>query len=313
MRFSNQLRPVATATVLAAAFYLLAVLVGDSRQIGHALASLTWPQLVMILGLSLFNYALRFLRWHYYVATLGHTIAWRRHLAYYLAGFAFTITPGKAGEAIRSLYLKAHGMSYTESLASFFVERLLDILAIALLAIGGAWFFPNYRLTVWLACLALGVLTWLIAHPKFLLYGLYWTASRITATKLTYSIEKITGLLKASAHLLTPGKLYAGLLIGILAWAAEGFALYLIAKFMGISLTVVIAMSIYAVSTLIGALSFLPGGLGGTEAVMGLLLALAGANSSAAIAVTLLCRLTTLWFAVLIGSTTILGLQLHKA
>ena len=62
------------------------------------------------------------------------------------------------------------------------------------------------------------------------------------------------------------------------------------------------AIGIYAVATLTGvAAVFLPAGIGGMEAVMTTLLVSRGASVSDALIATLLCRLATLWFAVLIG------------
>jgi uncharacterized protein (TIRG00374 family) len=52
---------------------------------------------------------------------------------------------------------------------------------------------------------------------------------------------------------------------------------------------------------LVGALSFLPGGLGGTEASMVALLMLNNVAQSQAVAATVLIRLATLWFAVALG------------
>jgi uncharacterized protein (TIRG00374 family) len=52
---------------------------------------------------------------------------------------------------------------------------------------------------------------------------------------------------------------------------------------------------------LAGAATFVPGGVGGTEVVMGLLLSASGADKSIAIAAPLLSRFATLWFAVLVG------------
>jgi uncharacterized protein (TIRG00374 family) len=62
-------------------------------------------------------------------------------------------------------------------------------------------------------------------------------------------------------------------------------------------------MVIYAATTIAGALSFLPGGLGVTEASMTMLLVHGAAHVDKATAVdaTLLTRLATLWFAVLLG------------
>jgi uncharacterized protein (TIRG00374 family) len=70
---------------------------------------------------------------------------------------------------------------------------------------------------------------------------------------------------------------------------------------MGVDVPAALAVGIYAVSVLVGALSFIPGGLGSTEAVMGLMLGLVGADLTTAVSATLVCRLATLWFAVLLG------------
>ena len=61
------------------------------------------------------------------------------------------------------------------------------------------------------------------------------------------------------------------------------------------------ALPIYAAATLVGAISALPGGLVGTEGSMVALLQQGGLARGAASAGTLLVRLVTLWFAVLIG------------
>ena len=63
-------------------------------------------------------------------------------------------------------------------------------------------------------------------------------------------------------------------------------------------------MVIYAATTIAGALSFLPGGLGVTEGAMTILLGAerrAASTSATALDATLLTRLATLWFAVLLG------------
>jgi uncharacterized protein (TIRG00374 family) len=61
------------------------------------------------------------------------------------------------------------------------------------------------------------------------------------------------------------------------------------------------AAFIYAFAMLAGAVSFLPGGLGGAEAAMLAILEIVGVGHATAVAATLLLRLTTLWFAVGLG------------
>lgn len=61
------------------------------------------------------------------------------------------------------------------------------------------------------------------------------------------------------------------------------------------------ALFIFFFSMLTGAVSFLPGGLGGTESTMVGLLMLNNIVLPQAVAATVLIRLVTLWFAVALG------------
>jgi uncharacterized protein (TIRG00374 family) len=94
----------------------------------------------------------------------------------------------------------------------------------------------------------------------------------------------------------------AGLAVGLVAWGVEAWGLYLVAQVVvPEQLTLAGATGIYAIAIIVGALSFLPGGLGSTEAVMTALLYTHGIPMPQAILLTLVCRLLTLWLAVGIG------------
>jgi uncharacterized protein (TIRG00374 family) len=59
---------------------------------------------------------------------------------------------------------------------------------------------------------------------------------------------------------------------------------------------------IFATSSLVGVLSMLPGGIGAVEAgLTGQFVAIAGLATGVAVALTLVIRLATLWFATLVG------------
>jgi uncharacterized protein (TIRG00374 family) len=98
-------------------------------------------------------------------------------------------------------------------------------------------------------------------------------------------------------------------LLGLLAWFAEGYALYVVLDLMGASTPIYVAAGIYGVSVLAGAVSFVPGGLGGTELVMGSLLVLSGVDAPTAVSAVIICRLATLWFAVAFGLIFVLGIE----
>lgn len=304
-------RPLVLSVLLGIALYATAMIAGDLTAVTGAAAQLGPAGWTLVLGLSLLNYGLRFVRWHRYLARLGEQVPVWRHTAYYFAGFAFTTTPGKAGEAVRSLYLKRHAVRYSHSLSALFVERLLDLMAVGLLALAAAWAFPGARLPVAVAAgLALGALP-LVRHP-LLQTTLGALAARLKSTRGRSLLEHVGAMLHASRRLLDARPLYGGLAVGLLAWGAEAAGFWFILDSMGVAVPFTLAVGIYAAGMLAGALSFIPGGLGSTEAVMVLLLGLAGVDAPTALAATLICRIATLWFAVAIGLLAMAGLEVDS-
>ena len=303
------IRPLLIFIALGVAIYVGVMIATDLSVLTDAalqLAALSWS---LILGCSLINYAVRFLRWHWYLRYLGEQIPWSRHFTYYVAGFAFTTTPGKAGEAIRSLYLNRHGVPWSQSLAALFAERLLDLAAIAILTIAAAWSFSSARWPVAIALIGVLAALTLLHHPR-----LDSLLTRLTTQrnwpKFTRGITHLRALLHDSAQLLQPKPRHLGLLLGLIAWGAEGIGFFVILHALDVPISLGLAIGIYAAGILAGALSFIPGGLGSTEAVMVLLLSLTGVETPTALAATLLCRLATLWFAVVLGLAALGWLEL---
>jgi len=113
VHLERRLRQVALVAALAVIAYLGLAVLSDAATIRDGLHRLGPGQWLALLGLSLLNYALRFLRWHGYLLALGARVGIGRDLLIYVAGFAFTVTPGKAGEAVRSLYLRSAGVPWS--------------------------------------------------------------------------------------------------------------------------------------------------------------------------------------------------------
>ncbi|MDX1498029.1 MAG: lysylphosphatidylglycerol synthase transmembrane domain-containing protein, partial [Salinisphaeraceae bacterium] len=131
---SRWLPAIGASVVFAVLLYLGAVLIANPQATWASISSMPWQTWLLVLLLSLVNYALRFLRWQNYLYRLGHQVPWQRSGLIYLGGFALTTSPGKAGEALRSVYLAADGVPYSRSLAAFFTERLMDTFAMLALA-----------------------------------------------------------------------------------------------------------------------------------------------------------------------------------
>jgi uncharacterized protein (TIRG00374 family) len=298
------LKGVILTTAAAAAAYLATVLWVGRHEVNAALSLVSVDTLIALLALSTMNYALRFLRWHSYLRTLGSSIRIRDNLRIYIAGFALTTTPGKAGEMARSLWLRPYGVPATRSLAAFLAERLQDFLAILLLSSLGASLYGGAK---WLLLMSLGLvaLAFVILYvPAITRWALELISSR--RGRIAMLIRRLAEILILTRACLTPGRFVLGLLIGLGAWSAEAFGFYLMMQALGNPLQLSAAISIYSFSMLAGAVSVMPGGLGGSEATMIVLLRIMSIPLPIAVSGTLLIRLATLWFAVLLGIMALL-------
>ncbi|GAB4346446.1 MAG: lysylphosphatidylglycerol synthase transmembrane domain-containing protein [Gammaproteobacteria bacterium] len=293
-------RAFVVTLALSVAGYLLFTIWGGWREVVAALGALDLVDVLVLLGLSLINYGLRFRRWQRYLTWLGHRLPWRFNLHAYLAGFALTTTPGKAGEALRGMFLKPLGVPYTQSVGALFAERLSDLIAVVLLSLPGLWFYPPGQPWVIAALVVLPLGVWILRREALLQALRTWVQLRGWPRFATFAEHAVETVL-CSGRLLRPAYMTWGLVLGLAAWGAEALAFYYLALQMGLDIALPIAFFIYSFSMLVGAISFLPGGLGSAEIVMALLLVLNGASHAEAASATLVIRLATLWFAVLIG------------
>ncbi|HXT36541.1 MAG TPA: lysylphosphatidylglycerol synthase transmembrane domain-containing protein [Chloroflexota bacterium] len=283
-------------------------LVGDAPNVGVALRRFPLAYVPAVLGLTLWNYALRFGKWHLYLRTLRIPIGFADSLGIFLCGLSMAITPGKAGELLKSVLLRRRvGTPVSVSAPVIFAERLTDGLAMMGLAATGLVLYqqavrPMLALLAVFVIAIVGlqlpavrdrVLPWLQGHPKLAKWG------------------ESMGRLHASARLLlSPPLLLAAVAIGLLSWSGECLAFYLVLHGLGFSggwTLLVQAAFVLAVSTLVGSASLLPGGLGTAEgSAAALLIAVAHTSLADAVAATLIIRLCTLWFGVAVGCTALL-------
>jgi uncharacterized membrane protein YbhN (UPF0104 family) len=298
------LRALALVIVPTVLLYVGMVTLADwpaFHQAVSALPAALWEQVV---ALSLLSYLLRFARWHGFLTALGHRIPLLRDLEIYLAAFALTLTPGKAGETVRSVYLHPFGVPYAHSLGTFVAERLMDLLAVGFLALMAISSLPEYWL--WLVgALACCLTAALLLRSRLLALAAKKLAKGALAQHAASGVTTI-------GFLLSGRRLAWAAPVSLLAWTAQGVSLYLIVQALGHDLPLITLVAIYCLSILAGAASFIPGGLGATEAAIALLLTAAGMDPTDAITASLISRGLTLWLAVGIGVGAMARLALAK-
>jgi len=283
----------------AVVLYLLLAAYADLGEVFQAVAALPPWTVAAALAMALTNYGLRWLRWRNFMHSFGHALHWRTDLTTYLAGFAFTATPGKAGEAARALYLKPHGVPYSRAVGACVAERLLDLATVLAIAGLALFLYADYDWVVLTAAAFLMVGFAFLGRRGGLAALLTWAQMR-AGPRLSAVLAR-GGNTAAAIPSLLHGKLLAsGLMLGLVGWLAEGTGFWLLGTAAGFSLSWAQSVAIYALGLLAGALSFLPGGLVGTEIVMVGLLAAAGPEGSA-VAVVLAARACTLWFSIALG------------
>ena len=307
-------RGIVLLAALAVAVAALVVAWGDAPAVLNALGRFPPLLIVPVVLLTVWNYTLRWLRWNYYLRVLGvHGVSQVSSALVFFSGFAMGLTPGKSGEVTKSYWLREIVGPERAPLARtapiVFAERLVDGIAMLLLATSGLISFQFGALALLgvaaLACLAVGliqarplvhaILNVLEARPR---------SSRLgTILKTVYD---------SARELLTWPRLALAVGIGIVSWAGECLALYVILLGLGARPSLELlnqATFALAAGSLVGSASLLPGGIGAAEGTVAAVLDLvAGQPRDIAAAATLLIRVCTLWFGVALGAGSLLAL-----
>jgi len=295
--------------LLALAILILAMLIysSDPKSIASHLSGVN-PLFYILLPLpGLITSVLRTYRWR---MLLGKDISLKGLFPIQMAGIALSnITPGRLGEPAKALFLKnAEGIRVSKSLQSIIWERILDLTLLLVLAL---LFLTSYLGRLSESILMLGILGvgFVIAVCATMIYGLYNQKAGYfllgLAHKIPYVKKRVTkGFLKSFYE--TDGMsgriLSTTFLLSAVIWMIDSVTYYLAFYALGVTgyslffYATLIAFAIFA-----GLVSFLPGGIGSTEAVLIFVMTLNGVPQSLGAAGALLSRAFSLWMALLIG------------
>ncbi|PKB70469.1 MAG: hypothetical protein BZY87_10070 [SAR202 cluster bacterium Io17-Chloro-G6] len=289
--------------VLTVGLFVAVVGYGDFGGTIDEIGKLPVSYLSAALGLASANYLLRFLRWVFFLRVLKIDAPAGVSALVFLSGLAMSITPGKAGELVKCYLLNSRtGVPVGRSAPVVVIERLTDVISVIVLGLAGFALLPAPVIAV----LAVA----LLVSGAAMMFAVSRRASRLASLPI---LSRWSGLLRDSQEgfreLAAPKVMLTGVIIGVVAWFAEGLALWVILKGIGSEIDLARALPIYSAATLIGAVTALPGGLVGTEGSMLALLQQSGVARAGASAGTVLVRLFTLWFAVAVGLVALLVLR----
>ena len=254
---------------------------------------------VFLLGLTLTNHVIRFLRSRWLLSCLNHDLPVLRYMTYYFFGIAFLATPARVGETIRTFFLRKDGVPYTDSLSILLLERVYDVLAMACLSLLAV----AYVDTIAVIATVLLILSFLLLSTRMdkMLNLLVHVGTRLASSWGRWGFQKIGGLQPTMSILLESPRPMLSLGSGLLGFAVQSAGFYFIVSGLGVDAPFWASIGIYALSVTVGSFSMMPGGLGTTEATMALLLTLIGVTAADTVTVIVISRLTTLWFSVAFG------------
>ena len=278
------------------------ILYGDFNEVLVHISTFPIKYIMAALALTSLNYFLRFLRWEYYLKILQINIPAAESGLIFLSGLGMSLTPWKMGEVLKSYFLqRRHEIPVLITAPVVFMERVTDVLAVICLGfIGIKWLPQPVQIILYAAAFFLTA-SWYFAIK----YG-----DRIINLPVIRRWKHLLETAQQTSHKLnSPKTVLVATTISLLAWASEGTALWIILSGLEAQVNLSSGITIYSVSTLVGALTTIPGGLIGTEGTMVTLIQELGNGKGTAATSTLLVRIVTLWFALLIGMITILYLS----
>ncbi len=298
---SGRTRKIIGVIVLTTIVFAGMALYADVQKLSDALSTYAVSWFLAGLALATANYVLRFVRWQYYLRVLDvRDVPWLESARIFVAGFVMSITPGKVGEVFKSVLLyESRGVPIEHTAPIVVAERLTDLLALVLLAaVGSAALGQGMGSVIIGGALVVGI--WAAcAFQPIGEFGLRIAEKLPVIKKIAPKLRDAYASLR---QLVRPAPFAAATTLSVVSWFMECVSLYLIVRGFGVALGWLESTFIYSAPTILGAVALLPGGVGVTEASMtGLLESLGSMDRPEAIGTTLLVRIATLWWAVLLG------------
>ena len=311
-------------------------------EISGAVKNITPAYIMPVLTIQVGTLLLIAFRWHYLLRKEGHLIGFGKTFAINMAAsYVESVTPSVkfGGEAAKVYLLRKHtGESYSNIAGIMLAIKYLSLipfLFFTALSLCFAWMRFEIPAPVIIAFPLLAVfflVTAVIYHragistntgekdnrtakfsPQELLsvsekecLSLILKKINKIITLIGKKIEKINAFVQRAAaqsrKIINLRERFVLIGISALIWAVYPFKVYLITRMMGIEANIFTITIITFTAYLAGLIPLLPGGLGLFEGSMVLMFTLSGFNAAEGLAVTLISRLVTYWFPLLIAA-----------
>jgi len=257
--------------------------------------------LPLILLVVFSSWLVLFIRWLILLNKHQIQIPLKLNFLIFFAGFTLAISPAKSGELIKSVLLKNKcGISVTKTIPIVFLERFYDIIGTTAVAIMGIAFLG----------LELGIVLAVVPIALFVIFYLFYSERSFNFSlkilnrikplkKFSSNIEESHKIIRHSSDLKTICSCSG---LTIIFRVIEGIAILLVLQALGINFVEFFnLLCMYSASVILGSVSMSPGGLGVTEGSFAGLLTLYELELQTTLAVAVIVRFFTMWFAIVVG------------
>ena len=297
MKFDNRIIWVVIASV---GLYGVFLFFSDFNIISKQISNFKYEFLPLILLLVSISWTPLLVRWQILLKKNDINIPIKKSFLLFLCGMSMSITPGHVGELIKSQLMKTiYNIPRTKTAPIIFVEKFYDLTGAIIASIIGIIILGMDTSLILISVSILIVIIFLIYYRPIFEFIL----KRVTKTKFfsKYS-ENISDSYEIVRNSTTPQISSISFGLSVLYWIIISVAVHFILLSFGIeSISILKTISIYSSSVIIGAISFIPGGLGITEGSLIGLFSLEGIDISLALILSVMIRILTMWYSVSIG------------
>ena len=297
MKFDNRLILVLVAVV---GIYAIFLFVSDYNIISERISNFKVNYLPLILFLVTASWIPLIIKWHFLLKNSEVDVPLTKSIAIFFSGVAFEITPGQIGALIKSQILKtSYNIPRTKTVPIVIVEKVYDLIGAILASVTGIIILG---MEIYLIAIAISVLA-------FIFFFMYHKPAselffnRITKLKFfSKYIENISGFYETVQKSTNVRAATICILLALAYWfMVSAAAYYTLISFDVNILDYLKVLAIYSTSTLLGAISFIPAGIGITEGSIAGLFTLNGIDVSTALILAVMIRIFTLWYSVSVG------------
>ena len=286
--------------VAAIGIYGIFLFLSDFSIILEKISNFKINYLPLILLLVSVSWIPLIIKWHFLLKNSRINVPLTKSIAIFFSGSAFEITPGQIGILIKSQLLKtSSNISRTKTVPIVIVEKIYDLIGAILASVIGIIILGMEFYLIIIAISVLATIFFFMYHRR----SSELVFNRITKLKFFskyidnmsefYEVVKKSTNVKAATICI---------LLALTYWfIISAAAYYTLIAFDVNLLDYLKVLAIYATSTLLGAISFIPGGIGITEGSIAGLFTLNGVDVSTALILSVMIRVLTLWYSVSVG------------